>query len=212
MLDQEKFIRGHVRQLASEYHRSRECLLKEWHFDSLGRLVYFFSRASNRHEFNAAYHYDANGYRMAPDTRVQQQADGGRVEIQTLHNGVNASSMDALQGIAFGTEGAITAETSFDAKGVPLRTTFRNGEGEGDATADYLCDEAGRVLEATNYNGTAAMAGTEPEVLSVWGKPGPNAVGFRFAMIPPAISWRKRYTLLGFGANARPMNTITTET
>lgn len=182
MLDQEGLIRGHVRQVISECHRIDGCQVKEWHFDSDGRLAYFSNRASNGREFSANYHYDANGYRVRPDTQIEHLADGGRVEIQTLHNGVDAWSMAPLQGIAFGTGRSTTVETSFNAKGVPLRTTFRHSKGETESIVDYLCDEVGRILQAINYNGAAVAVGTEPKLLSALVKPGTERcrVTFRY--------------------------------
>ena len=154
MLARERSLRGPIRRIVTERIRENGAYIEDLTFAADGRLVLLTSRTPDGYEFRREARYDEDGREIGPNRRISRHDDGSWTETQTL--AADTWSMDLLHGLAFGTDGAGLAETSFDSHGLPLRTLFRSDQQEEVSIIQYRCDPAGRIVEAGQYS-----AGTE---------------------------------------------------
>ncbi|MGA2326851.1 MAG: hypothetical protein ABSH05_11255 [Bryobacteraceae bacterium] len=102
-------------------------------------------------ESTREFEFDRGGILIGaakPAVEVHVGEGGGRVEIRDVAR-YDAWSMEGLNGVAFYTRGAAVAETNFSSQGIPVQTIFKSDRNEELSRIHYLCDERGRVLEAS---------------------------------------------------------------
>jgi len=113
------------------------------------------------YESRAELEFDRDGMRVAPPEReveVHKESHGGRREIRRIASSVDGWSMDGLNDVCFLTRGAVLAETTFTAQGVPSQTVFMGERHDEVSRIRYICDDRGRILEARQENvATAAL-------------------------------------------------------
>jgi hypothetical protein len=86
-----------------------------------------------------------------PDIEVREDPGGIRIEVQSVA-GLDAWSMDSLNGVCFITRGAAIAETSYSSHGSPIETVLRSERNDPVSRIRYVCDDKGRIIEAQQHN------------------------------------------------------------
>lgn len=128
-------------------------------------------------ESRKEFEFDRDGTLIGsaePAVEVHEAEGGGRVEIRDVA-AFNAWSMEGLNGVAFYTRGAAVAETSFNSQGIPVQTVFKSDRNEELSHIHYVCDERGRILEASQRD--LARRAPPPRV-AAWAEPLDNFMGF----------------------------------
>lgn len=146
MLREDQFLKGPVRNVITDRLLSHGTQMEELSFSSDGRLIHLTSRTPDGHLFEEQFSYDQAGRRIRRGAEVVNLNSGGWKEIQALQ--LDTWSLDQLGALAFGTNGASTAETIFEASGVPIQTIFRDHSGEEVAEIRYEHGPSGRILSA----------------------------------------------------------------
>ncbi|HEY3454461.1 MAG TPA: hypothetical protein VGK64_07640 [Bryobacteraceae bacterium] len=149
MLEESRRLSGRVHTVIAERARQNGVRVDEFVYDSAGRLQSYVFRGPDGYEFRRTPIYDEQGKEIRPGTQVFRRSDGSRTEVQQIK--ADSWSMDLLQGIGFGTHGATCVETRFRPDGTPDETIFFTDDREEISRLRYTCDEAGRVIDATQY-------------------------------------------------------------
>lgn len=115
------------------------------------------------------------------NTEIVHSTDGSRTEITRISEAADWS-IEGLHGATFGTRGASVARTTFNPRGAPVVTVFQDARGDELSTIRYVCDDAGKILDAIQYGAGAVsvdprlapwlQATGEPAVVQAFTEPG----------------------------------------
>ena len=152
----ESNLKGHVRSVITERGEGDSHCREEHAFDRNGRLLRVSSQNS-RGESSRDVVYGPDGEPLNPQSRSILNSDGSRVVIDSI-SGVDEWSMRYLHQCAFSTHGATVAETQYDPRKSPLTTIFRDPHGIELSTIRYQCDISGRIVNATQLDGSVEKA------------------------------------------------------
>lgn len=149
MLEESRRLSGRVHTVITERAQQNGVRVEEFVYDSAGRLQSYVFRGPDGYEFRRTPVYDEQGKEIRPGTRVFRHPDDSRTEVQQIK--ADAWSTNLLHGMGCGTYGATSVETRFRSDGTPDETIFFTDHHEEISRLRYTCDEAGRVIDATQY-------------------------------------------------------------
>ncbi len=156
MTDRQRLnLRGPARTVTLTRDGRHGPLVDEYSFDREGHVVSIYSRGANGKEWRHDVSHNADALSDDSHHGWRRHDDGSDVEVQSV-SALDAWSMDALHGVAFGTHGASFARTQVDAQGWPVATVLVDPDGRELSTIQYVCDRAGRIVEARQMNGAQA--------------------------------------------------------
>ncbi len=147
-------LKGTVRHLLAEsssYNGWRTS--EDRYFSQDGSLLTVIVQQPGRPELRLDYRYDQRGARIEPTIHVSHNADGSRTESAEVPLESSSWTMECLHSVGFRTGGARYTDTTFDSRGAPVRTVFRDHLREELSQLHYVCDEHGNVLEARENGG-----------------------------------------------------------
>jgi hypothetical protein len=133
-------LRGGVKRVTTFAVRDGSVDVRE--FDQSGRLLRIGDRTPGEAECAEARR------------SVEVAGDGSQTESIGL-SGASAWAPESLHGIAFGTYGARTVDTTIDNSGRPVQSVFLDDDDQEVSVIRYRCDQNGRVVEAAQFGGAA---------------------------------------------------------